>query len=78
MTTRLIKFWFECYQQYESPVKGFLLSSNDFLMLNKDGIMMINLGNGENKEVYDNENFKRMMKPLGSCNYLRLEKSNHI
>ena len=43
--TKLIKFWFECYQLYESPIKGFLLSSNDFMMLSKDGIMMINLGN---------------------------------
>jgi len=42
--THLIRFWFESYQLYESPIKGFLLSTNDFMMLSKDGINVINVG----------------------------------
>ena len=35
---KLIKYWFEGYQLWESPVNGFLLSSNDFMILSKEGI----------------------------------------
>lgn len=42
--TKLIKYWHESYQLWESPVKGFLLNTNDFLILSKDGINMIALG----------------------------------
>ena len=42
--THLIRFWFESYQLYESPINGFLLSTNDFMMLSKDGINVINVG----------------------------------
>lgn len=41
----LIKYWHESNQLWESPVKGFLLSSNDFLVISKDGINMLALGN---------------------------------
>ena len=40
----LIKYWFEGYQLWESPVKGFLLDTNDFLILSKDGINLLALG----------------------------------
>lgn len=42
---RLIKYWFEGYQLWESSIKGFLLANNDFLMLSKDGLCVIALGN---------------------------------
>ena len=41
---KLIKYWHEGYQLWESPVKGFLLKSNDFLILSKDGINVLALG----------------------------------
>ena len=47
-------------------------------MLCKDGINVINLGNTLKKEVSDQMGNTRIMHSLGSCNYLRLEKKNHI
>jgi hypothetical protein len=44
MENYLIKYWYEGYQLWESPIRGFLLTSNDFLMLSKDGINLISLG----------------------------------
>ena len=43
-STNLIKYWYEGYQLWESPIKGFLLQNNDFMMLSKDGINIIALG----------------------------------
>ena len=37
MKSKMIKYWHESYQLWESPVKGFLLTTNDFLILSKDG-----------------------------------------
>lgn len=51
--TRLVRFWYETYQLYESPIKGFLLPAGDFLMLSKEGINVINLGSKEKKKVTD-------------------------
>ena len=78
METKYVKFWFEAYQLYESPIKGLLLSTKDFMMLNKDGIFIINLGNGEKRAVTDIDGNTRMMHSLGSVNYLKLETTNHI
>lgn len=33
LKTRLIKFWHESFQLWESPVEGFLLPTNDFLII---------------------------------------------
>jgi hypothetical protein len=52
---KLIKFWFEGYQLWESPLKGFLLHSNDFLVLSKEGISLLALGTKESKEIIDNK-----------------------
>jgi hypothetical protein len=51
--TKFVKFWFEAYQLYESPIKGLLLSTKDFMMLNKDGIFIINLGCDKARPVKD-------------------------
>lgn len=42
--TYLIKYWYEGYQLWESPIRGFLLANNEFLMLSKDGILLVALG----------------------------------
>ena len=77
--TKLIRFWFECYQLYELPVKGFLIQkSKDFLILNKDGINVINLGSRGIRPLIDDNKQARMIHSLGSCNYLRIENTNHI
>lgn len=51
----LIKYWYEGYQLWESPIKGFLLANNDFLMLSKDGMNIIALGEKEAKDVEDKD-----------------------
>lgn len=78
LKTRLIKYNFEAFQLWESKVKGFLLNSNEFLILNKDGIQMISLGEKAGRVVIDNEGFERYVHSLGSCNYLKIEPTNHI
>ena len=74
----LIRYWYEGYQLWESPIKGFLLTSNDFMMLSKDGINLIALGNKEQKLVRDKDDQKRLMHSLGSCDYLKIEPTNHL
>lgn len=77
--SKLIRFWFEAYQLYESPIKGFLVNATkDFMMLTKDGINIINLGYGKPKMLKDNNGDNRMMHPLGTVSYLKLEPTNHI
>jgi hypothetical protein len=63
---------------WESPVKGFLLSSNDFMILNKEGINLLALGEKKGREVTDSDGFARFIHSLGSCNFLKLEETNHL
>lgn len=74
----LIKYWFEGYQLWESSVKGFLLDSNEFLILGKEGMQMIAVGHKPSRVIKDRDGQKRMVHSLGSCDYLKLESSNHI
>ena len=45
LNTELFKYWHESYQLWESNVKGFLLKSKEFMILSKDGIQILMLGN---------------------------------
>jgi hypothetical protein len=78
LKSKLIKYWHEGYQLWESPVKGFLLNTNDFLILSKDGINVIALGEKESRVIKDSEGFERMIHALGKVNYLKIEPTNHI
>lgn len=78
LKTKLIKYWHESYQLWESKVKGFLLTSNDFMILAKTGINLLALGEKEARVVKDNEGFDRMIHALGSCNFLKIEQTNHL
>ena len=78
LKTHLIKYWHEGYQLWESPVTGFLLTSNDFLILSKDGINILALGEKDPRVIKDSENLNRMIHSLGRCNYLKIEGSNHL
>lgn len=51
--TKLIRYWHESYQLWESEVTGFCLKTNDFLILQKNGINVLVLGEKENHEVTD-------------------------
>jgi hypothetical protein len=75
---KLIKYWHEGYQLWESPVKGFLLNSNDFLILSKDGINVLALGEKPGRVIKDQEGFDRYIHSLGSINYIKIEPTNHL
>ena len=53
-------------------------ATKDFMMLTKDGINMINLSSNPPRMITDNLGEKRMMHPLGTVSYLKLEPTNHI
>ena len=78
LKTKLIKYWHEGYQLWESPVKGFLLSTNDFMILSKDGINLLAISEKPGRKVKDMDGFDRWIHSLGSCNYLKIEKTNHL
>lgn len=78
VASKLIKYWHEGYQLWESPVKGFLLSTNDFLILSKDGINLLAIGEKPSRVVKDTEGLDRMIHSLGKCNYLKIEPTNHL
>lgn len=78
LDTSLIKYWNESFHLWESDVKGFLLSTNDFMILAKDGMNLLALGYKESRVVKDKAGDKRMIHSLGSCNYLKIESTNHL
>ena len=81
INSKLIKYWHESYQLWESNVTGFMLeTSKDFLIISsKGGINLLNLSDSQsNRLVKDTEGNYRAIHPLGSCNYLRIEQTNHI
>jgi hypothetical protein len=75
---KLIKYWHEGYQLWESPVKGFLLNTNDFLILSKDGINVLALGEKEGRQIKDKDGLARFIHSLGSINYIKIEPTNHL
>ena len=76
--TSLINFWFEMYQLWESPIKGFMNNSHDFIILNKSGLSFVPLGNQQKKTISNPDGCDRMVHSLESCSYLKIEDSNHI
>jgi hypothetical protein len=78
LKTSLIKYWHEGYQLWESPVKGFLLDTNDFMILSKDGIQILALGEKPGRVLKDQDGLNRYIHSLGSVNYLKIEPSNHL
>lgn len=75
---RLIQYWHESYQLWESPIKGFLLSTNEFMVLFKDGINLIAVGTQKSRVIKDKEGLRRQLHSLGSKEYLKIEPSNHL
>jgi hypothetical protein len=48
------------------------------MMLSKDGMSLLALGYKEERVVKDKDGQRRMIHSLGSCNYLKIEKTNHL
>ena len=53
-------------------------SSDDFLVLNKEGLSFIPLGNTEKRRIQVADGIDRMVHSLASCNYLKIEDTNYI
>ena len=66
------------YQLWESPIKGMMNSTNDFIIVNKDGLSFVPLGNNSKKQVQNPDGVDRIVHSLESCNYLKIEESNLI
>lgn len=78
LKTKLIEYWHESNNLWEQPVTGFLLSTNDFMILNKDGINIIAIGEKPSRVIKDKNGQDTKIHALGSCNYLKIEPTNHI
>ena len=57
---------------------GFLLNTNDFIVLSKDGINCLSLGDKPARVITDDKGMLRRIHSLGSCNYLKIDASNHL
>lgn len=55
-----------------------MLTTNDFMILSKDGINLLALGEKAGKCVVDKDGLNRWIHSLGSCNYLKIEPTNHL
>lgn len=78
LESRVILYWHEGYQLWESPIKGFLLSTNDFLTYSKDGISVLSLGEKAARVIKDQEGMDQKIHSLGACNYLKVEPTNSL
>lgn len=69
----------ESFQLWESKCDSTLLSkSNDFLILNRDGINVLALGSVDKRHILDVEGNHRMMHSLESTSFLKLDAMNSI
>jgi hypothetical protein len=78
LASELIRYWFESYHLWESSVKGFLLKSKEFMILSRDGIQLIMLGNKNARTIVDKDGNRRKLHSLCEMSYLRVEPTNHI
>jgi hypothetical protein len=78
LETRWIKYRHESSLLWESNCNSLLLESNEFLLLSKDGIVVMAIGEKPMRTIIDNAGDLRMIHSLGELNYLKIEPSNHI
>ena len=78
LKTKLIKYRHEGFQLWESPTQGFLLETNEFMILSKHGIEVISLGEKPERDIRDNEGQLRKLHSVGQPNYLKIEPTNHL
>ena len=78
MNARRIRFNFEIYSLSEDRTMGFLLATNDFLIMNQQGIQMISMSDEEGRQVNDNLGMPRFVHALGGSDFLKIEETNNI
>ena len=79
LNSKLIIFRHESFQLWESQIRAFLTTlNNDYVMLSKQGISIMALGDVEKRKFTDKNGQDVMLHSLESTNYLKVEKNNHI
>lgn len=73
-----ILYRFESYHLWEINIGGILLQNNDFIIFDKDGMSIMNLGTQDKKTIKGLRGYKSVLHSLNSCCDLKLEESNHI
>ena len=68
----LLKYWHESYALWESPIRGFLLPNNNYLVISKEGIALLAIGHQKPQKVKDADGQKRMIHSLGSVDHLKI------
>jgi len=62
----------------DTKISSILLSSNDFVVMNKEGVFVYALGQNEKRTIKDQMGNTRVIHSLASCNYLKLAPENFI
>lgn len=69
----------ESFQLWESQITAFFIDKNkEYVMINKDGISAISLGNSGKRSIKDYSGQEKMIHPLESVNYLKVDPDNFI
>ena len=78
-TSSRIVFLHESLHIWESQVKGYLLTSHDFIILTQDGIKALSLARTSSKKtIEDCHNNEVVLHSLQECMYLKIAESNHL
>ena len=67
----------ESFQLWESQISGTLIhATNDFVTINRDGVMIFALGSITKRPIQDFAGEMRMIHSLDSMSYLKLDQTN--
>ena len=76
---KTINFRHESFQLWESECCGILVQQKkDFIMVNRDGISILSLGQVDKKPVIDSGGQDRMIHSLSSYNFLKIAPENYL
>ena len=69
----------ESFQLWESQITAFYIEKNrEFVMINRDGLSVMNLGSDGKRIIKSQNGQEKMIHPLESASYLKVEKDNYI
>lgn len=69
----------ESFQLWESQITAFFINRNkEYIMMNRDGISVISLGSEGKRFITGSNGQEKIIHPLESTNYLKVEHDNYI
>ena len=69
----------ESFQLWESQITAFFINRNkEYIMMNRDGISVISLGSEGKRIITGSNGQEKIIHPLESTNYLKVEHDNYI